>query len=216
MATFKRGILGGFQGKVGTVIGSRWRGVNVMRAVPERVRDARTPKQLAQRERFGLLAKLLKPIRPVVNLGFEVGSGSNYDSGNAFIAYNIKYAIGGEFPGFTINYPQLRIAMGSLEGVFNATVEAAEGSVPAVNVSWTDNTGTANARSTDQVLLLAYNEELNRATFQLGEKSREDGAATLILPGDLAGKPVQLWLACYDEARGISSNSAYLGSVVAG
>ena len=32
MARFKRGILGGFTGKVGTVIGSKWKGINTMRA----------------------------------------------------------------------------------------------------------------------------------------------------------------------------------------
>ena len=36
MATFEKGILGGFSGKVGNVVGSRWRGKNIMRSLPQR------------------------------------------------------------------------------------------------------------------------------------------------------------------------------------
>ena len=35
MGKIKTGILGGFQGKVGTVIGSTWRGESIMRALPK-------------------------------------------------------------------------------------------------------------------------------------------------------------------------------------
>jgi hypothetical protein len=32
MATFEKGILGGFSGKVGTVIGGNWKGIDFMRS----------------------------------------------------------------------------------------------------------------------------------------------------------------------------------------
>jgi hypothetical protein len=34
MGTFNKGILGGFSGKTGTVIGSNWKGRTVMRSLP--------------------------------------------------------------------------------------------------------------------------------------------------------------------------------------
>lgn len=34
MATFEKGILGGFSGKIGNVVGARWRGKDIMRSVP--------------------------------------------------------------------------------------------------------------------------------------------------------------------------------------
>ena len=33
MGTIKKGILGGFSGKVGTVIGAAWKGIDYMRSV---------------------------------------------------------------------------------------------------------------------------------------------------------------------------------------
>ena len=35
MGTFKKGILGGFNGTVGTVVGSNWKGITVMRSRPK-------------------------------------------------------------------------------------------------------------------------------------------------------------------------------------
>lgn len=38
MAVFEKGILGGFSGKVGNVVGARWRGKNIM-SLPKRKRS---------------------------------------------------------------------------------------------------------------------------------------------------------------------------------
>lgn len=54
MGTFKKGILGGFSGTVGTVVGSTWRGMDVMRSRPKKSGSAPTPEQLLQREKFAL------------------------------------------------------------------------------------------------------------------------------------------------------------------
>lgn len=52
MATFEKGILGGFSGKVGSVVGARWRGINIMRRLPARGNYTPSPEQLAQRQKF--------------------------------------------------------------------------------------------------------------------------------------------------------------------
>jgi len=36
MGTYNKGILGAFYGKVGTVVGSTWRGKDVMRSLPRK------------------------------------------------------------------------------------------------------------------------------------------------------------------------------------
>jgi len=52
MGKIKTGILGGFQGKVGTVIGSTWRGESIMRALPKTAAKAPTESQRIQRLKF--------------------------------------------------------------------------------------------------------------------------------------------------------------------
>lgn len=52
MGKIKQGILGGFNGKVGAVIGSSWRGKSVMRGIAQSIKNPKTPKQVAQRNFF--------------------------------------------------------------------------------------------------------------------------------------------------------------------
>ena len=52
MGKIKQGILGGFKGKVGTVIGSSWNGIPYMRGLPQSQKDPKTAAQIAQRDFF--------------------------------------------------------------------------------------------------------------------------------------------------------------------
>ena len=38
MAEIKKGILGGFSGKVGTVVGVNWRGKDIIRSLPKNLK----------------------------------------------------------------------------------------------------------------------------------------------------------------------------------
>ena len=61
MGTIKQGILGGFNGKVGTVIGSSWKGITYMKGIPNHTRNPRTEKQIAQRTKMEFARNFLQP-----------------------------------------------------------------------------------------------------------------------------------------------------------
>ena len=52
MGKIKQGILGGFRGKVGTVIGASWNGIAYMKGLPQSQKDPKTAAQMAQRNYF--------------------------------------------------------------------------------------------------------------------------------------------------------------------
>ena len=52
MGKIKQGILGGFKGKVGTVIGSSWNGIAYMRGLAQSVKNPKTAGQTTQRSFF--------------------------------------------------------------------------------------------------------------------------------------------------------------------
>ena len=52
MGKIKQGILGGFRGTVGTVVGSSWNGIAYMKGKPQSVRNPRTDAQVNQRTFF--------------------------------------------------------------------------------------------------------------------------------------------------------------------
>jgi hypothetical protein len=70
MGKINRGILGGFTGKVGNVVGSSWKGIETMRALPISVLNPRTTAQISNRARFGdistlsasILTTIVKPL----------------------------------------------------------------------------------------------------------------------------------------------------------
>ena len=77
MGKIKQGILGGFKGKVGTVIGASWNGIAYMRGLAQSVKNPKTAAQLQQRAFFkdlqGLVGQLtdeqLQSLFPTVMRG---------------------------------------------------------------------------------------------------------------------------------------------------
>ena len=59
MGKIKQGILGGFKGKVGTVIGSSWNGIAYMKGLPQSQKDPKTAAQLMQRNFFKEVQSLI-------------------------------------------------------------------------------------------------------------------------------------------------------------
>ncbi len=79
MATFNKGILGGFSGKVGTIVGSNWRGLDVIRSLPKKTSRFATEKQLIVQAKFSLIAHFLAPLKPLLRTYFGQPSGRNLD-----------------------------------------------------------------------------------------------------------------------------------------
>ena len=59
MGKIKQGILGGFKGKVGTVIGASWNGIAYMRGLPQSVKNPKTAAQQSQRAFFAEVQDLV-------------------------------------------------------------------------------------------------------------------------------------------------------------
>ena len=62
MGKIKQGILGGFKGKVGTVIGASWNGIAYMRGLPQSVKNPKTAAQQAQRAFFAEVQDLVSQL----------------------------------------------------------------------------------------------------------------------------------------------------------
>lgn len=92
MATISKGILGGFSGKIGTVVGASWRGKDIIRSVPKSTKRQPSDLQLIQQLKFGKVIDFLQPIRPIQNLYF--GGKVKYQSRfNQATSYALKHAV---------------------------------------------------------------------------------------------------------------------------
>ncbi|HZW63732.1 MAG TPA: DUF6266 family protein, partial [Flavobacteriaceae bacterium] len=73
-------------GKVGNVVGARWRGKNVMRSLPQRGNYTPTEDQMLQRERFKTVVAFLTPIKYVLSayFGKKQGDKSAYNLATSY------------------------------------------------------------------------------------------------------------------------------------
>lgn len=151
MGRISQGILGGFSGRVGIVVGSNWKTVHYMRALAVSVNNPRTDKQQHQRTKFGMTVTFLKAINPYIRIGYKDYT-RRQSSFNAAMSYIIRNAVKGEGLNLSIDYAKVLVSRGSLMPAFNAKSTVAGNKV---TFTWTDNSGMGDARGTDVAMPLA-------------------------------------------------------------
>jgi hypothetical protein len=209
MGKIAQGILGGFSGKVGTVVGGRWKNIDYIRAKPISVANPRTPGQVNQRNRFAITLEYLQP-----NLGFIQKGYKAYAVGktefNAAMSYVLNNAIAGTAPNFSVDYSLALLSRGSLPGVLNGATDLA--TAGQVTFSWDDNSTGINANSTDQAMVLVYNPSKKESISILDGADRTTGTQVVTIPDGYAGDTVELFMAFVTPNGNQVSNSVYLGS----
>ena len=209
MGTISKGILGGFSGKVGTVIGGSWKGIQYMRSRPGRRSFTPTDKQLAQQLKFALTMRFLQPMAGLLDISFRNFAVRMTGINNAF-AYNIQNAVTGTYPAFTIDYSLALVSRGDLPNIPGPAVTPGAGSI--LTFSWTDNTGSGIAKATDQAILVAYCPSLQQAVYTTA------GGLRSALTGDLnaspfAGQTVETWIGFISENGQKVATSIFTGEV---
>jgi hypothetical protein len=210
MGTFSKGILGGFSGKVGNVVGARWRGKDIMRSLPNKKTYVPTQAQLEQRDRFKTAMLFLTPIKPIVSAYFGKQQGDK-SAFNLATGYHIKYALLPDgLDAYVIDYPKVLISRGDLRGINNGGVTA---SGLELTLTWSDNSGQGNASATDALVVVVYSETLNLFETADPAGTRDLQTITMNMPAYWAGQQVQVWATFVTDSGKLAATSTYLGAV---
>jgi hypothetical protein len=211
MGKISQGILGGFSGKVGNVIGGNWKGIDYMRVRPASVANPQTAGQVDQRTKFSTVLGFLQPLRGFLKVGFR-----NYaikmTEFNSAMSYNVQNAVIGDYPDFVIDLEAALISRGGLSKALNPT--AGSDLAGSVQFNWVDNSVDGNARPTDRAMVLVYNPTRGEAVFVTDGSARSTGAHTLTVPNQYSGDTVNAFIAFISEDGKEVSDSRYIGSVV--
>lgn len=208
MATLSKGILGGFSGKVGPVVGATWRGMDVIRSRPKSSKRTPTEKQLEQQLKFKLAISFLQPIKNIQSRFF--GSGSGVKSRvNLAVSYTISEAIQmvAGLPELIFN--KVLITRGELTSFQNAVLTTQPGGV--LHLEWEDNSTQGDAAPKDQVSIVCYCAELNNWEIYEGIVMRSDLMADVTLPAYCLGKTMEVYAFLNNEKQTVASTSLYLG-----
>lgn len=209
MGSIKQGILGPFSGKVGTVIGSIRNGKGYMRGLSTSHKDAKTRRQLAQRQKFKLTMQLVAPASEFIKIGYR-NETSNQFAVNAAMSYNWKVAITGAYPSFGIDPSKLLLSHGKL-----AEAEGCKATVSnnSVSFTWDDNSNEENASLSDFAMLAVYNFTKRKVADSLEDACRTDGKASLKIPASWKNDKLSCYIAFASVETDAVSDTIYIGDV---
>lgn len=194
MSKYNQGILGPFSGRVGSIVGAKWKDQFVMRARPYPKQEvAPTASQLSQRNRFALMAEAMRALSGAVNVGFKFSAKlQRMSARNIAMQENMQNAMTQSGGVWNINYLDVVVGRGNF-----GNVENLQGAYSANNmqVNWTNNAGAAIGimpsghtvvlSDNDKVFVVFWNATKNQALYNVFNTSiRDDASAILAKPSD--------------------------------
>jgi hypothetical protein len=210
MGKIKEGILGGFSGMVGPVVGSSWKGLAVMRSRPPHKRRKSSELQLRQMAKVKLVTAFVSPLANFLTSTYSSVT-VKMSCYNKALSYNVRNAVTGEYPVFRINYPRVALGMGDLLNPDTVTVDA--DAAGQVRFSWPDNSGEGSARATDQAFVAVYCESLARWKTSTQGPQRNAGSYTLDV-AHFSGKVVHAYIGFLSDGAQFVSTSVYAGELI--
>jgi hypothetical protein len=208
MGIISKGILGGFSGTVGTVIGGSWKGISYMRSKPAPVTREPSLPQLAQQLRFSAAVRFVQTLTPLVHTSFKSYAVKMTGFNNA-VSYNMKNALTGTYPDYKVNYSLALVCRGDLP---NAQAPAATATGSIVYYTWTPNDGVGKAGPDDRAILVVYCPARMQCIYTIAAADRSAAAGSIEVPS-FAGQKVHTWIGFLSANGRDVSNSIYTGEI---
>ncbi|TDQ07461.1 DUF6266 family protein [Pedobacter metabolipauper] len=209
MARVKNGIMGGFSGKAGPVVGYNIRDEWFMRGAPK-LRTHWTDNELLNQAKFGLITNYLDPLKALIKVGFK-----NYYTKTggyrAALSYTKKVAFITNKNGFYIDSELFRISGGPLLMAKDPAVTIK--SLNVLKFTW-DASNLDYNNQADQIMVLIYDPVLLQAQVTIYNGAfRKDGVYELPFQLRFEGREVDIHIGFVAADRQSQSNSQYLGSI---
>jgi len=208
MAIVKNGPNGSFSGKVGSVVGYKWKGLDVIRGLPRKSNKPRSEARLANEQAMKLIMDALKPLKVFIRTSFrQVADPLNMTAFNLALSINKKQALKGEYPNLEIDWTKFVVSQGTLPGLEHATASWTDG---GLHIRWDDNTGTKDAYGTDMLSILIYVPNRNVWVPFLNQETRGTGECTLPAHENWLGTNVEVFLSFMSFGSELVSDSTYV------
>lgn len=211
MATYTDGINGNFKGKVGTVIGSSWKGKPYMKSLhhPRTIPPHKLEQQ--NRNKFAMAHRWLQPeaVKTFVRTGFK-GYTSTVEGFLAAKSCLLKKSFTGEGEEMTIDAALVQISFGNLS--LPSNISAVKTALNELRITW-DAVNKYSEDACDQLMILAYDIENGNANSNITGQFRYVGEDTLYLSPAIPERTYHIYAAFVAADRSCQSASVYLGTV---
>ena len=207
MAKLPQGIFGPIIGKVGPVVGAKWKDISYVRSRASKSVKPPTLAQLSSRGKFKFINKFFMPFHSYLSIGL-MNKAKSMTPLNVAYSMNHKQMVQGTYPNFTIDYSEFRWSEGSLPTLIGLQVEKTD--VNVLKLTWEQD----NRRSTvfnDQVMLLIYCPALKLTDGFLNGVNRADKHCNFSINPKFAGHEVEVYISLCSLNRKKIAHSQYLG-----
>ena len=211
MATLKHGINGPFSGKVGSVVGSSWRGIPYIKG-KQRIKGTKpkpTHKQASQHRKFVLLNRFLRNFPKLLEIGFGAYT-RKATAMNVAFSYNYDQAFVERADELVLNYPVLQFSRGSL---YTAGAEKAYVENDGIQVRWNPRTFGVGGAMDDLacVIVFSHSKQIhwNAAAY------RSQGGVFVDWGMEIDVNDLHVWLFFSDASGKRASKTVYLPLVAA-
>jgi len=207
MGVITQGILGGFSGKVGPVVGGKWKDIDYMRGyvVPS---NPNTTGQQTVRTKFSALVNLARLLLSTILQPFWDLYYSDMSGFNAWISENYILVDGSN----KLQATSL-MAKGNLETLHTntSTYDTATGET---SISWTAGI-QSNGASDDTVGIVIYEKTTDRFFFDIGNITRNDGTTLVTIDSGFSATNVIVYIFAYRGTGPALEVSDSVGDVTA-
>lgn len=208
MAILTNGPNGGFSGKVGSIVGYKWKGKDVIRGLPRKSHKPRSDARLANEQAMKLIMGALSPLKIFIRAGFRDAVESlDMTAFNLALSVNKKQAIKGEYPDQEIDWDNFQISQGKLPGLADVT---AKWENTGLILSWSDNSGARMAYRTDSLSVAVYSHKTDRWYDFLNHAPRDGQTCVLTAHEKWLGTEVEVFVSIMSFGNSQVSDSMHI------
>jgi hypothetical protein len=206
MGQIKKGILGGFKGKVGTVVGTSWLNRDVMKSLPVTSGKLPTLKQALVRQRFGTGCSFLKPLSKIVRVCDQTQVDITKWNVLCKTAFAETLTLTSDEEHFNFNFAKIKIATGSIDGMCGYSLLPDDGEFL---LSW-NFIESLFAKGDDVLYIIFFDYENGRTSFFNTGVTRGEEQISFVIPTNFEASTTAVY-AFFGSADGSKlSNSEFV------
>ncbi|WP_316838569.1 DUF6266 family protein [Pedobacter gandavensis] len=210
MGSLQNGLFGGFNGRVGNLVGYILNGKNVIRTIGHSGKPL-SPARKINCDRMKIVNDFLHPITSFIKLGFKLkvlGTDRNYY--NEAVSYNKKHAVMGEYPNAEMDYSKAMLSMGTLLKAENPQIQLIG---TAIEFTWDVPDDLPWENRKDRAMLQICFPGNTQQTHCLSASHREDGKHTLQIDPSLVNARIEAYISFIKADGSAISDSVHAGSI---
>lgn len=168
--------------------------------------------EFSNQQGTGLITNILKPMKEFIDIGFKnPPPDKHWSAYNYASSYNKINAVTGTYPDKKIDFEKFKVSKGNMPLPLNAKVKLVENTL---HFSWDADLETEGNKEYDQVMLMAYFPESNKAIFLTGAAARVIQHEEIKLTKFIRPTVIEIYMAFVSNNRERMSDSVYLGQIL--